>query len=217
MFERTRTFSNRYPLVGPTLWMLSVQYFITQFVVAQDWPTHYSWLHNTISDLGNTACGNYGGQYVCSPLHDWMNASFIILGASMVAGSSLIYHEFRKNRSSVFGFTSMALAGIGTMLVGIFPENTVHFMHALGAFLPFFVGNLGLVVMGLRLELTRPMKYYTITTGAVALVALGLFYTNNYLHLGIGGMERVVAYPQTIWLIVFGIYISRSHYRQRNA
>ena len=32
------------------------------------------------------------------------------------------------------------------------------------------------------------------------------------LGLGFGGMERLVSYPQTLWLIVFGTYITRSHY-----
>jgi hypothetical protein len=34
------------------------------------------------------------------------------------------------------------------------------------------------------------------------------FASSHYLGLGEGGMERIVAYPQTLWLIFFGTYLS---------
>ena len=213
LIRRIRTFNDRYPLIGPTFWMLSLQYFITQWVAAYAWKTPFSLRLNTISDLGNTACGTYGGRYVCSPLSGWMNASFIVLGIFMIAGSGLIYHEFRRTRASKLGFNAMALAGLGTIVVGLFPENTIGALHFSGALLPFLIGNLGLIILGLSLELSKPLEYYTIISGGFALAALALFETKIYLGLGIGGMERLTAYPQTIWLIVFGLYMSRNHFR----
>lgn len=215
MFRRIQTFHDRYPLVGPTFWVISLQYFVTQLVVAAAWPRPYSWANNAISDLGNTACGIYSGRYVCSPLHDWMSASFIVLGATMIAGSLLIYHEFRKSMASAVGFSFMALAGLGTILVGVFPENNGHGLHALGAALPFVVGNIALIIFAEALKLPPKLRVYTLLSGAVALAAAVLFYFKQYLGLGFGGMERVVAYPQTIWLIVFGAYMSRNHFRAR--
>jgi len=208
-----KTFTDRYPLIGPSFWILSLQYFITQLVVAHDWVKPYSWMQNTISDLGNSVCGPYGSRFVCSPLHNWMDASFIVLGLSMVIGAALIYQEFRESRGSAIGFGCMAAAGLGTVLVGLFPENTVSSLHIIGAALPFLVGNLGLVVLGATLSLPRSLRYYTILSGAVPLVALVLLLSGTYLGLGIGGIERITAYPQTIWLIVFGIYMSNNHFR----
>lgn len=208
------TFADRFPLVGPLFWAVSVQYFVTMLVVALDWPTGYSALQNTISDLGNTSCGTYGGRYVCSPLHVWMNASFIVLGVTMVAGAVLIYQEFRKSRGSAWGFGAMAAAGVGTILVGIFAENTNSSLHEFGSMLPFVIGNVGLVVLGKTLDIPRRFRQYTIASGVVSLAALVLFVSGMYLGLGRGGMERVVAFPQTIWLIVFGLYMSRSHVRR---
>jgi hypothetical membrane protein len=210
-----KTFSDRYPLVGPSFWMLSVQYLIVQLLVADHWKTPFSLARNTISDLGNTACGPYGGRLVCSPLHDWMNASFIVLGLSMIIGAGLIYHEFRRSCASRIGFSFMALAGVGTVLVGLFPENTVSALHILGAALPFFIGNVGIIILGLKLDMPGVLKAYNVISGVIMLMALALLLSGHYLGLGIGGMERVTAYPQTIWLIVFGIYISSSHYADR--
>jgi hypothetical membrane protein len=211
--NKLQTFQLHYPLVGPVLWIASVQYFITMMVVAMFWPTHYSVFDHTISDLGNTACGIYSGRYVCSPLHSWMNASFIVLGLTMVAGSTLIYQQFRQSLGSLVGFSFMGLAGIGTIVVGIFAENSPSSLHAVGAALPFVVGNIALLVLGFALEMPRFLRVYTIVTGVISLVAFGLFANEQYLGLGIGGMERLAAHPQTLWLIVFGLYISRNRFR----
>ena len=211
-----RTFNDRYPLVGPSFWILSVQYFVAQFVVARHWTTAFSLSRNTISDLGNTVCGPYGGRLVCSPLHDWMNASFILLGLTMIIGSGLIYHEFRRGTASRIGFGFMAVAGFGTVLVGLFPENTVSTLHILGAALPFLIGNIGIVVLGLILELPHTLKIYTVLSGLIALVALVFFTTGHYLDLGVGGMERLTGYPQTLWLIVFGLYMSSNRFGSKS-
>ncbi len=210
-----KTFNDKYPFLGPLIWMLSVQYFIIQVIVAQAWKTTYSLSLNTISDLGNTACGAASSRAVCSPLHALMNASFITLGITMALGAGLIYQEFRENNGSFTGFGFMGLAGLGTLMVGLFPENTISILHSVGAALPFLIGNVGLVILSLALDVPKPLKAYTFLSGVASLIALAFFYSHSYLGLGIGGLERVVAYPQTVWLIIFGMYMSRSHIKHR--
>jgi len=46
----------------------------------------------------------------------------------------LIYHEFREKDTTqrvaaFYGFLLMAIGGVGVILVGIFPENTISYMH----------------------------------------------------------------------------------------
>lgn len=212
MPKSIKTFNDRYPYVGPIMWILCIQYFITQYIVASDWAIQYSIKKNTISDLGNTVCGIYSGREVCSPLHNLMNLSFIMLGLFMMIGAILIYQEFSKSKFSFIGFGFMFLAGFGTLLVGLFPENTINILHSFGAFLPFLIGNTGIVILGVALNVPKSLRLYSIITGIISLIALIFFISHYYLGLGIGGMERITAYPQTLWLIVFGIYISRSHY-----
>lgn len=211
--KRIRTFTERHPFIGPAVWMLTAHYFITQVVVAAAWKTPYSWLHNPISDLGNTECGLYAGRYVCSPLHGLMNASFILLGLLMALGSLLIYQGFKKSEGTLLGFSFMATAGLGALLVGAFPENTISSLHTLGALLPFLFGNLALVILAFALDMPGTLRIYTLLSGIIALLALVAYGLGFYFGLGEGGMERLVAYPQTIWLIVFGIYISAHRYR----
>lgn len=211
-----RSFNNRYPFVGPIVWMTSVQYFVVQLIVAAAWTSNYSLAANTISDLGNTACGLYAGRIICSPLHSLMNASFITLGATMAIGSALIYHGFMRTKSSAIGFSLMAIAALGTIIVGLAPENSVGTFHQFGAALAFLVGNLGITILGFVLELPKTLRQYSILSGFLALIALALFKSGIFLGLGVGGMERLTAYPQTLWLIVFGVYISSNHIRAGN-
>ena len=112
--QRIVVFTDKYPFLGPIVWILSVQYFIVQLIVAGVWPQAYDWKHNLISDLGNTMCGIYDGRYVCSPLYGLMNLSFVIFGITMALGAILIYTEFRRTNWSLIGFVLMSLAGFGT-------------------------------------------------------------------------------------------------------
>lgn len=210
-----KIFSDQHPFIGPLMWFLSVQYFITQIIVAMPYKGVYSLRVNTISDLGNSVCGYYSHRYVCSPLHNVMNISFTLLGITMIAGSILIYQASRKGTALLIGFSFMALAGIGSILVGFFPENTISFLHVIGAGLPFVFGNTALVIFGLYLNIPKVLRLYTILSGVLALIASVLFVTQNYIGLGVGGVERLVAYPQTLWLIVFGLYKILIKYHRR--
>jgi hypothetical membrane protein len=202
--RRINIFTDKYPLLGPLIWVLCIKYFASQLFVAAAWTVGYSWRHNLISDLGNTACGQYAGRFVCSPEHALMNASFIMLGVTMALGSLLIYTEFRQTRASFYGFTLMALAGLGTFVVGVFPENTIAFMHGLGALFGLAVGNVSLVVLALALQRVRTIfRIYTFVSGIVSLIAFALFIGHVDFGLGSGGMERLLSYPKTIWLVMF--------------
>ena len=206
----------RYPKLGFGLYASSVQYFAVQAVVASRWSTPYSLKFNTISDLGNSACGRFNARPVCSPLHDLMNLSLLGLGLSMAIGSTLIYVVLPKRRGSRWGLAAMAVAGLGVMLVGLFPENTVSALHGLGAALPFTIGNVAVVALGLALPLPRSLRTASVVAGSLALVALVSYASRVDWGLGEGGMERVVAYPQTVWLIVVGLYfLVRTRTRSR--
>ncbi len=212
---RTRSFTDRYPWVGPTVFMLSALYLLAQIAVGWVWNPPYSVIRNTISDLGNTTCGRYGGSYVCSPRHALMNAAFIFLGIVMAVGSLLIYQVFTERTrleqlTALAGFVCLTMAGVGSILVGLFPENTISAMHITGAALAIGVGNVGVLVLGLALPLPEGLRNFMLAIGIVSTTALILFACHRDFGIGPGGMERIAAYPQTLWLIRFGLYMSSS-------
>lgn len=203
--------------LGPVLWISSIQYFIIQLIVISAWTVPHSWSDNFISDLGNTECGTYAGLAVCSPLHTLMNVSFVTFGVTMLAGAVLLARHFSKTKLSSTGFCLMVLAGVGTIFVGVFPENTIDWMHMFGAILGLGVGNLSVLLLGIGLREIHPaLRTYTIASGVVSLSAFILFASGIYLELGRGGMERMVSYPFTVWMIVFGLYAFH-HFRVRTS
>lgn len=203
--------------LGPLVWLLSIQYFIVQALVARAWrKPSYSWSTNTISDLGNTSCKTYGGHLICSPLYTLMNASFIALGLTMIIGSVLIYYLKKTNSLLNVALAMMSLAGIGTMLVGFFPENRNATIHTFGASFPFLLGNISLLLFAKALkEYSIKFKIYSFVSGSLGLIALALYLSQSYLFFGSGGTERIVAYPQTIWMIVFGLIVIKNVYDKK--
>jgi hypothetical membrane protein len=197
--------------IGALVWVLAIQFFIAQLLVQSAWATPYSLTANYISDLGNTACGPYPvntGAYVCSPWHAWMNGSFILLGVIIPLGAALAGRAFPSGRMSAAGLLLVSLAGLGLIVVGLFPENVSITPHTIGAAAHFVGGNLGMVALGLALAAARTqgnLAAYSIVLGLVGLVATLLFVSGHYLGVGIGGMERLAAYPLPLWLIVAGV------------
>lgn len=214
LIDRVSIFAKKYPLVGPLAWILSIQYVVAQILVAAAWSPPFNWATHLISDLGNTACGEYAGRYVCSPYYIAMNISFVVLGITMAIGSLLTYTQFQRTKLSLVGFVMMALSGFGTMLVGLFPENTVAWLHTVGAFLALGVGNLSLVVLAFAIhQAHKGFRIYTFISGFLSLLAFGLFVSGESFGLGAGTMERIVSYPHTTWLIIFGLYMVVTRYR----
>ena len=205
--------------LGGIVWILAIQFFVAQIVVQWAWSTPFSLTQNFISDLGNTTCGPYGNNYVCSPWHAWMNLSFGALGLIIMLGAGLIRSRFPTGRLRTVGLILLSLAGAGIILVGVYPENENLALHKVGAAGHFVIGNLSMVVLGISLMFGKQrqrLATYSITSGLMGLLATALFISDKYLGLGIGGMERVAAYPLPLWLIVTGIAFLSTIRRSRN-
>jgi len=200
---------------GAFIWVLVIQFFIAQIIVQSAWTTPFSLTANYISDLGNTACGPYpvgSSMYVCSPWHAGMNASFMVQGLIILVGVALIYRAFPAGRTRTLGLVLLALAGPGSILVGLFPENVNITPHTIGAAAHFVSGNLGIVVLGIALAATHrqsALAIFSIILGSVGLLATALFISGHFLGMGIGGMERFAAYPLPLWLIMAGVSFLR--------
>jgi hypothetical membrane protein len=213
---------NAYPSLGPAIFTVAAVYFLIQLIAAWVFTPSYSLVSNSISDLGETSCGGYGSPAICSPrwwLMDYVG--FVLLGLVMVVGSALLYHEFterlpRERRAAMLGFALISLGGFGSILVGFFPENENRTMHIIGAFLAIAIGNIAILVLGSVLTLPESMRRSMLMFSSVALAALVCFASHRYFGIGHGTMERIAAYPVTIWLITFGLYIWRFHPKKSN-
>jgi hypothetical membrane protein len=123
-----------------------VQFLRFHLIVQSAWPEPYSWADNNISDLGAVGCGQWDGdgRYVCSPLHAWMNASFVLQGALLAAGLVLA-RALRGRLLTKESLAFVSLAALGFILAGFAPADANEGLHVLAAFAVFFCGNVGLI------------------------------------------------------------------------
>ena len=201
--------------LGAWLWVLgALVFFAANIAVGLRWNTSYSWLHNNVSDLGVTTCGNFTDnkttRYACSPWHPLMNASFAVAGALVLAGVVLTWNRWLPGRAK----TSRVLIGIGAfawILVGLFPADVHRGGHGAAAWLIFYPGNIGLLSLGWS---KNPqdlwVRIFTIGAGFIAVFGTFFFVPRIYLGIGTGGMERLAVFPLFMWALVMGIALLRS-------
>ena len=107
----------------------------------------------------------------------------------------------------------LAVAGVGVLVVGLVPEDVNLRRHLLGAAANFLGGNLGMILLGLvmiRGSVCLPwgkrgkswVPFVAGSVGLLATLALGFRGTPSWVALGwnTGTVERLAAYPLTLWL-----------------
>ncbi|MFQ6089056.1 MAG: DUF998 domain-containing protein [Candidatus Methanofastidiosia archaeon] len=171
-------------VAGALLFFGSVQ-FILLLVVTEALYPDYSVSENYISELG------VGTTSLI------FNTSVFLLGLFVVAGAYFVQRAFGFRLFSVL----LTLTGIGAMGVGLFPMDAGE-IHLIASLITFTFGGLSAIVSYKLLK--TPLSYFSVLLGVLALVALALFFSGTHLGLGVGGMERMVAYPTLLWAIGFG-------------
>jgi hypothetical membrane protein len=197
----------------------TLQYAIAQVVAASDWDPPYDWGNNYISDLGNTGCGMFSmphatPHYVCSPLNAVMNASFILSGLLIIAGTLSLWTYWSPRKIAITAQVLLIVAGVGKIVVGIVPENTDIGPHTAAA-LNIPVADVAILLLSIATFRQRRMLAATgIFVFVVSLVALSFAIAAQFgrpdllLGLGVGGMERLSGYPANLWLLMAGIVAS---------
>jgi hypothetical membrane protein len=185
--------------VAGTLLLVGGVQFIISLVIAEAVYPGYSVSANFISDLG------VWGE----PSAAIFNPSTIILGSLMVAGAYFIKKHYNLGKIAyLFG-----LAAVGALGVGIFPENTflvgrIPVIHFIAAALAFIVGAFAAIA---SYRYTKgPFRVMSVVLGVAALTAGSLYIAGHiygYLGIGVGGMERMIAYPTLLWIVSFGGYL----------
>jgi hypothetical membrane protein len=204
--------------LGAFFWLLTVEFFIVQFAAQAAW-SGYSMITNDISLLGVTSCGTFinpaanGIMPVCSPLNLVFNAGMAINGLLVVLGVWFTRDLWPATRLRTAALWLLALGGDGTMLAGVFPLDTIPAMHVLGAALALGLACFGFILMArLVWHQHRAFALYSLATGVLALLGFTLYAAEIYLG-GRGTVERLAAWPQTIWYMVTGTLILRGYFR----
>lgn len=201
-------------IAGALLWFSSLLWFFAQFAVASAWRTPYSLVHNYVSDLGATTCGDFpvgSTMDVCSPLHSVMNTAFVLWGAVWLLGGLLFAAAPGTTRGVRTAYILIGLGGVGTAVVGLVPENVDFTVHSAAALLQTCATAGGLTVLAVH-ALRRHQRTAGWVTLAVAVASVvGIVATGAsggsgvFLGVDLGIWERIALWPLPIWLAAAGI------------
>lgn len=190
-----------YKIAGIVLLIGSVQFLLAVNLAEALFP-EYNVGKNTLSHLG-------GSLPPVEPSATIFNLSVILLGIlSLLA----VYLILKSGGCRLFS-SCLAISAIGALGVGIFPTYTGA-PHLFFSVLTFLFGSLA-VIFSYRLGLNIPMIIVSMILGILSiitllsLIILGTGTSNNLIaYLGIGGVERFIAYPSLFYIIALGGYLT---------
>jgi hypothetical membrane protein len=169
------------------LFFVGAAQFILMIVIAEARYPGYS--------VANNALSNLGVGYMAALLY---SAWIAVFGTFAFIGLLL----GRRTLGTGLAITLVA-AGVCVVGVGLLPERTsmIHGVFATAAYAFAAVS----AIISYRV-LRPPLSYFSVGLGIIALVALVLLNTipDQYLGIGKGGMERMIAYPIFLWALGFG-------------
>ncbi len=128
------------------------------------------------------------------------NSSVVVFGILLIVAAYLLL----KAGTDIWFTSMMALIGIGEVCVGIFPEDTGT-PHLIAAAIVFLIGGI-LAIVSFRV-FPVPWAWISGALGIITLAAIILLGTKNYVGLGVGGMERIIAYPLYLWAFGSGAFL----------
>ena len=181
--------------IGAVLFIGTAQFLLFMIIAEALYPG-YSTSANYISDLG------VGSTAVI------FNCSMVIFGVlAAVSG----YYLFFIFKDKIFAGL-MVLAGLGAVMVGLFPETT-GIPHYIGAIMVFFLGALAAIYSYKVLK--TPFAWLSVILGLISLLALAHIVMQTDYGLGVGGIERMIAYPIIIWTLGLGAYLMASNSKKK--
>jgi len=164
------------------------------FVTAESQFPGYSTSTQTISALGS-AEATPASRAV-------FNGLMILSGGVTLVGAYALHRVYARRALTV----AVAVTSVGGLAgVGVFPAETgwPHFLAAVLAF-----GGIGVSALLVATTVRGPFRYLSAVLGALELAAFVAFVTlGGATPLGIGGLERWVAYLGTVWAAAFGGFL----------
>jgi hypothetical membrane protein len=146
----------------------------------------YSTSGNMISDLGATGPPE---NLVVQPSATIFNTAVLVCGVLIILAAFFLFRSFRSRALAIS-------ADHGNL-------------HSGFALLTFIVGAVA-AILACRV-VTAPFRYFSVVLGVVSLAVLVLYFilgdSSPLAGLGLGGMERWVAYPILLWVTGFGGYL----------
>lgn len=198
--------------VGLVCWAIQPLSLVLEVVVGLAVRAPYSWVDNTISDLGARSCTTvaYPGLAVpvCSPLHALLNAGFVVGGVTTAVGAWRLLRrpDGRPARLPITLWTIYGLSGVLTALIPLDVDLVQHYL----------VSTPAVLLGGIAVASTAHALGRLGWRGARAWVVVGVVSTLASVLLTVrldpawgGLLERIGIWPSALALAVFAWVLHR--------
>ncbi len=176
-------------LAGMLFFIGGVQFLVLTTVAESLYP-NYSIRDNFLSDLG------------VGPSATIWNTSIFLIGLLFAVGAYPFL--FRGSAEGKWITVLYLLAGAGAMGTGIFNENAFPIPHQIVSFMAFVIGGISAIASYKLIQ--GPFRVLSVVLGSTTLSSLVL-WNAGFSAFGNGLMERMVAFPEVVWLMAFGGYL----------
>jgi len=186
--------------IGGALYVIAVfQFFIFELVAETLYPG-YSVANNYISDLGGT-CVNPPSTASCivhQPSATIFDTTLVLMGLLLLVGTFFVYYGTRRKPY----FIVTAVADIGTILVGVFPETT-GWIHADISVIVFLFMGISLILAWTIVK-GGVFRYLTVAFGLLTLY----FNSFSVSAVGVGGSERLLVLSILSGILALGGHLT---------
>lgn len=194
-----RTYAGAFALV-----LGVVLFFVAEYVTSLGWVNpDYSYISNWISDLGVPIVTDA----INSPFYILMNFMFVTYGILSAVSYWLIKPFLPKGIITTVATVLLAMQGIGWIIVGIFPgyDFPLQFMHGIGASAIIYCGNVGSLLLGIKLLRGKGKKtgVLGIVLGIGGLISSFAMFALAASSFG-GLLERITVYAPLVWSFALG-------------
>ena len=189
-------------VVAGLSYFLAAAGFLVGLFVAEALYPGYHVGSNPVSDLGAT-CRDGGGCVVLQPAATVFGGLMIGMGFLIVFGTLIARRELGSRALPPL------LLILGSAAVGVGFFNETWGVHGLLALAAFTAGPIAALVA--YRSLPTPLRHLSLGLGALSLVGLAWQLLGTYGGgalfgaLGDGGVERLIVYPEILWLLLFGV------------
>jgi hypothetical membrane protein len=198
--------------LGIGAWLVQPLYVAVELLVAAAASAAYSLRDDTISSLGQLACGpghSSSTTAVCSPDHLALNAAFVLFGLLRVLGAVLLHPGLTAGWTRTAATALWVVSGLCSAAVGFAPVDQNPELHALVAVPVFVLQPLAVLATADALRRTRgAVPSWVVLSGravgAVTLAAALAFGLLLEAESWVGGLERLALWPAYLWLGAVG-------------
>lgn len=178
---------------------LAAGQFLIALMLGESMAPGYSMHDIAISDLGTIAESEL-----------LFNASLFLIGLLNFAAGYVLYKAIGDRKVLI----AFALGGIGAMGAGLIPLDHPSGVHGLFALFAFVFINVGAMIAGRLAKF--PLNRISLLLGILGIIFVPVMIMVDSGSLdvtgsiGHGGVERMIAFPCLIWMLVFGGYLIAS-------